>query len=135
MNYHNLRASDILGGICSMGDGVDINYYIWCMDFITVLLYYPWEVIYFIFQQLFTSFFLCFLHNNEMNVYDEFIAVFMPCLCTCGDIVRIGKSNRFGRGGWTNYIKGELLYWGFTVVYRLRGSDFFHIMTFNLFLA
>lgn len=105
------------------------------MDFITVLLYYPWEVIYFIFQQLFTSFFLCFLHNNEMNVCDEFIAVFMPCLCTCGDIVRIGKSNRFGRGGWTNYIKGELLYWGFTVVYRLRGSDFFHIMTFNLFLA
>ena len=61
------------------------------------------------FATAFYFIFLVFLHNNEMNVCDEFIAVFMPFLCTCGDIVRTGKSNRFGRGGWTNYIKGALL--------------------------
>lgn len=80
------------------------------MDFITVLLYYPWEVMYFIFQQLFTLFFLCFLHNNEMNVCDEFIAVFCHVYALVGTLLELENQIDLGEGGWTNYIRGALLY-------------------------
>ena len=87
------------------------------------------------FATAFYFIFLVFLHNNEMNVCDEFIAVFMPCLCTCGGIVRIGKSNRFGRGGLDKLYKGGIVVLGVYCCLQTEGVKLFPHYDFNLFLA
>ena len=45
-----------------------------------------------------------------MNVCDEFIAVFCHVYALVGTLLELENQIDLGEGGWTNYIRGALLY-------------------------